>query len=267
MELPFFLPTSFGQLTAVASIPDDGVIKGPAAVMIPGGANARTRVRVLRDTATDLAARGQAALRFDYPGAGLSPGERMSWKDRELAAVVVEACEWFLGETGQEEAAIAGTCIGGLVAFRVAALYDRIHRVAVVGVPLRRGRKRRTKPRIRAGIAGMDRIGPAVAARLARSSQAGWQPGDEWQPKLLEHLTTVAERAEIRFAYGANDRPYEDYQLLKETEELSEKTRERLSVDVLPEKSLGNLLDVEQHPWVRSVLTEALSATPKRVDV
>jgi pimeloyl-ACP methyl ester carboxylesterase len=267
VEIPFFLPTSFGQLTAVASIPDDGEITGPAAVMIPGGANARTRVRVLRDTATDLAAKGQAALRFDYPGAGLSPGERMSWKDRELAIVVVEACDWFLGETGQKEAAIAGTCIGGLVAFRVAAMYERIGRVAVVGVPLRRGRKRRTKPRIRAGIAGMERIGPAVAGRLARSSQAGWQPGDEWQPKLLEHLVTVTARADVRFAYGAKDRPYEDYQLLKETDELPPAARERLSVAVLPDKSLGNLLDVEQHPWVRSVLTDALSVTPSTVDV
>lgn len=265
MEVPFFLPTTFGQVTAVASIPENGVMRGPAAIMIPGGANARTRVRVLRDTATDLAAQGQPALRFDYPGAGLSPGERMSWKDRELATVVVEACEWFLAETGQTEAAIAGTCIGGLVALRVASMYEHIRRVAVVGVPLKRGRKRKTKPRIRAGIAGMERIGPAVAGRFARSSQSGWEAG-EWQPKLLEHLQIVIPRADVEFAYGQNDRPYEDYLDLKATDQLSATDRARLQVSVLEGKSLGNLLDVEQHPWVRAVLSRSLSSASASID-
>ncbi|HEU4481079.1 MAG TPA: alpha/beta fold hydrolase [Actinomycetota bacterium] len=255
MEIPFFLPTSAGDLSAIASLPDDGVLHGPSVFLLPGD-SARNRVGVLRDVARRVADNRQPVMRFDYPGHGFSPIDATPTR-KDLIPIIVEAMDWFSTQTGLTDVAVAGTCLGARAAVMLAAADDRVTTAVSVGCPIRK--RKPVKPKVRAGLAAIDAIGGRVASHLARGSRTK-TIGEGWQKGLVEDILTAAPRARVEFVFGELDEFYADFRDLMASGDIPEEVRDELTVTVLPGEQLRGLMSVEHHSWVVDVLVESLTS-------
>ena len=220
MDIPFFLPTSAGDLSAIATLPDGDPFTGPAVFLLPGD-SARNRVNVLRDVARRVAAEGRPVMRFDYPGHGFSPTDGTPTR-KDLIPIVVEAMDWFRSLTDQEEIAVAGTCLGARAAVLLAAADPRVTTAVSVGCPVRK--RKPVKPKVRAGLAAVDAIGGRVATHLARGSRTK-KISEGWQRGLVDDIVTASPRAHLEFVFGEKDEFYKDFQDLMASGDLSEEIR------------------------------------------
>lgn len=255
MDLPFYLPTSGGDLSCVASIPEFGELKDPAVVLLPGD-NARNRVGVLRDVARGLAALQHPVLRFDYPGWGFSPTDAPGSR-KELLPIVLEAVERFRTLTSCASIAVSGTCLGARGALMVAARIPGVTNTVAVGSPIRP--RRPAGGKLAAGLATVDRIGGPMAERLAKLGSKTKVDGEGWQKGLLEDLDRAAERGRVELVFGGADEFYSDFLELSESGELPTRTLNRLVVTVLEGQQLRGLMSVEHHDWVRETLIRSLA--------
>jgi pimeloyl-ACP methyl ester carboxylesterase len=257
MEIPVFLPTSVGSLAAVATLPADGSLVGPPVVWLPGGTNPRTRDPVIRQTARDIADRGQAMLRVDYPGCGLSGGSRLS--DQDLLPVLLEACEWFRQSCGAGQITVGGSCRGAKLAIELATMTSHIGDVVSVSPPLGiRGRPRRRR-KIRAGIAALDPVGSRMTPWLAGGDRLMGREDEEWALGVLQLL--AAARARIAFIHGTEDPGSELYALLGD---LPEDLAPRISVTVRKGAQLYGFKKIADMEWLSQVLAETFQRAPAR---
>ena len=256
--IPFFLPTSRGTLSAVATLPAGVELKGPAVVMLPGDVVARARVSLLHHVAQDLARLGQPVLRFDYPGAGLAPTETVPPKD-EAAEIVSEAARWFLDATGLDRVAEAGTCMGAHLALMTAASEPRVESVVAIGCPIRPRHK--SKSRVRSSIAALDNIGTKVASRLTKGNRR--ETGEGAYREVVTSIENAATHADLRFVYGEDDDFLGDFVELRGSTELSVATQERVELSVLPGGSVRGVSGMKDYEAVRALLVESLSRTAR----
>lgn len=254
-EIPLFFPTRKGEVAGIVSLPDDGEIATTAVLLLTGDAHARTRVGVLRDVARDLAALGRPTLRFDYPGAGLS-GSESPPPQQELAAVAIDAAEWFLRETGCATLITAGHCLGARLALVVAAFNEEVIRAVAVGCPVKQRQVSRSPVRTR--LAAKPRMGPMMTGVLTRGSRS--KETGTWAPRLLEHIAAASTRADLGFIYGSEDDFYRDFVDL--LEELEPAVRSKVSVSVREGVALRALTELEHHPWVTAEIETLLGYPP-----
>ena len=252
--IPFYLPTSKETLSAVATLPADEALKGPAVVMLPGDVVARARVSLLHHVGQDLAERGQPVLRFDYPGAGLAPTEVVPPK-HEAAEIVTEAAEWFLSATGLDGAAVAGTCMGAHLALMTAAQGARVETVVAIGCPIKPRHKSRS--RVRSSIAALDSIGTKVASRLTKGRHRDL--GEGAYREVIDSIEGAAKHARLTFVYGEDDEFLDDFVQLKDSDELTPSTRENLELSVLPGGSVRGVSGIKDYDVIRRLMVDSLS--------
>ena len=105
-------------------LPDDGNVTGAVVLCPPLGYDHVLSYRAMRFVAQELAARGLAALRFDYVGEGDSVGESgVEVAPERWMASIARAVE-YLRESGTPNVALLGLGIGALLANEAAHAVD-----------------------------------------------------------------------------------------------------------------------------------------------
>lgn len=137
---PFYLGTRADASFAMFHPADEAEPSIGLVICPPFGFEEIAAHRGLRDWAVVAADAGFPALRIDFPGTGDAGGsprdpERLEAWTRSTA----RAARWLRAETGCGRIAALGLGLGGLVAFRAAALDEGVDDLALWAVP-RRGR-------------------------------------------------------------------------------------------------------------------------------
>jgi alpha-beta hydrolase superfamily lysophospholipase len=105
-------------------LPDDGKVTGGVVLCPPLGYDHVLSYRAMRFVAQELAARGLAALRFDYMGEGDSVGESgVEGAPERWMASIARAVE-YLRESGIPHVALLGLGVGALLANEAAHAVD-----------------------------------------------------------------------------------------------------------------------------------------------
>ncbi|HYU57290.1 MAG TPA: hypothetical protein VEO00_04480 [Actinomycetota bacterium] len=230
-EVPFFLPTSGGDLAAVASLPERGPLAGPPTLLLHSPFAPRPRGVAMLLLARRLADAGVPALRLDVPGSGLTPMADPDDRVRTIE-ILADAARWFAAACGEKALAVAGTCLGGRYALGVAARIPWTERVTAVAAPIRHASHRRR------GLQG-------------RRAPAPFQPG------LPEDLRALPPTAEVTFVYGDQDAMYADFLALGD----GGPADRRWEVVVRPGVRLHGFreLTIENESWVVDLLAERMA--------
>lgn len=249
-QVPFFLPSSKGELAAMAHLPAADPRPEASILLLTGGRAGR---RVVKSIADELASAGFMCLRFDYPGTGATPVTDPLPRE-ELVSVTCEVGRWWSDRTGAE-LAIVGRCLGARLGVAAAARDNAVRRVVGIYLPVT---LRTAKQRLRRGIKKLDSRGPRLASRLIQGPRVvdRTQKGDPDEATLESDLASAVD-TRFRFLYGGNDSALPAFsQLLAGTPEA---VRERVEVALLPDARLHGVPDLEHDAWVRSQVMEALS--------
>jgi pimeloyl-ACP methyl ester carboxylesterase len=255
MEVPFFVPTSFGDLAVTGAVDPAATDGGGPVLFLAGGEMPRSRNRVRVAMTRDLARTGRPAFRVDYPGAGLSPAPRL--KEEEETAALLEVVRWLCDVCGSDTIALGGTCGGALKALRLAAMEPSVDAVVAIDSPIIKRRK--SSRRVRGGLAAIDPLGGRVTSLLTGGS-AGKELEYPWFPGLIEDLEVVGPRAKVAFVYGADDAFYPDLQRLLSESPLSSDVKGRLTVEILPGAQLYGFSDPADMKWLRETVVSFLTA-------
>ncbi len=105
-------------------LPDDGQARGGVVLCPPLGYDQVIGYRALRFVGQELAARGLAALRFDYVGEGDAAGTSGSQHAPELWMSSVARAVDYLRESGVESVSLVSLGAGSLIAAAAAATVD-----------------------------------------------------------------------------------------------------------------------------------------------
>jgi alpha-beta hydrolase superfamily lysophospholipase len=105
-------------------LPADGRVRGGVVLCPPLGYDQVLGYRALRFVGQELAARGFAALRFDYVGEGDASGESGARNAPELWMSSIARAAAYLRESGVENVALLGLGAGSLLANEAAGTVD-----------------------------------------------------------------------------------------------------------------------------------------------
>lgn len=260
MDIPLFVPTTAGEMSAMASIPVSGTSQGPAVGFLPAMQAERIRFDVFRDIAHALADRGQPVISFDYPGSGLSPSRDIPRED--VASVLSEACDWFLQQTGSTELALTGSCFGGRLALAIAARNRSVTTVLAQAINLKLRKKKKVQSKVRAGIAALDVVGPRVTAPLTRGSGVRFSE-TEWDRVIVDDITKAAQNAHVHLVFGEPDPGYRDFIELAESKTIDPDVVRGIEVSVRPGEHVNLLTNSAQQLWFREIAEQSL-ATSRR---
>lgn len=261
MEMPFYVPTSFGEIAVGASLERDQESQGHPVLFMAGGEHPRGRDRVRLQIARDLASKGRPAFRIDYPGAGLSPSEGVDGED--LLQLLLEVVAWIRDICSAERIAVGGTCRGAAHAVALAARDSSINSVVAVDCPIMtrlRKTRRRVAGRLRAGIAAIDPIGTRATPLLVGGGRNETQDLT-WSPPLMEALEAASATANICFVYGGNDVFYGHLQRLIAEGPLPAEVTRRWTVEVRPDAQLYGFSEPADMKWLREVVVAFLLST------
>lgn len=253
MEVPFFVPTTLGDLAGIASLPASGRLRSPAVVLLPGGRNPRTRGRADLDAARRVATSGHPVLRLDYPGNGLSP--RADFDLDERAESLLEASVWWKRLCEVDGLVLGGFCRGARFSLQLAALSSEITAVVAIGLPVAGRTMSATKVEI--GLAAIDSVGKRLAPALARSTSRKSFVG--WKDATIADLSIAGARADIVLLYGADDHFYTDFLELLESGGLPDEVTGRLDVRIRPGCQVYGNSKIEDLRWIADTVFDAIA--------
>src|SRR5947207_556537 len=193
---PVYVRHGTEQLAAILTVPAHP--RGLVALLQGFGATRSHRNRLWTWISTDLAGRGIASVRFDYPGMGDSTGEPgwdLSTPPTEAAARVVDVACRMLGANEYE---VAGNCIGARMGLAIGAADPRRTSVAVVLPGTLDGVLDPEPPG-----SGVDRIATALqpAPLLARAVRGLARRRAEHRVRLAPDIGVVLARKPVFFFF------------------------------------------------------------------
>jgi pimeloyl-ACP methyl ester carboxylesterase len=116
---PVFVPVDGAHVAATICLPD-GRARGLAVLLQGFGAMRSHRNRLWTRTSADLAARGIASVRLDYPGLGDSTGTRVHSMRQPPVRAVTAAIKVALDAAGVDSYCVVGNCLGARTALLIA---------------------------------------------------------------------------------------------------------------------------------------------------
>jgi dienelactone hydrolase len=223
-ELPVYLPSPSGHLSAVLALPAAG--EGPpdvGVVLLSGSHIPRSNKNGMwTRAARDLAALGAATLRMDEDGAGESEGVPDRWPISRISPAIPAAGVRFLvEEVGASRVLISATCYGARLAIAGAAEETAVEGVLFAAAPVM-------------GHGG-HRWPVRQARRVMRKVGLHASGAPSISPKFLDPFLSFLPRGRVHFLYGDRD-PFlqEIRELLERLEEEIRPHREHLSLEVIP---------------------------------
>ena len=247
-DIPFYIPTSVGDLAAIARVPPTG-IDGPPLLLLAGRDSPRSKERVRWEIARDLAGVGRPCFRVDYPGVGLSSTRALS---TELTVdVLLEVAAWIRTVCETSKIAVGGMCAGAITAVSLAARDPAIDSVLAVSLPffLRdRSRFDIHVERARAAIAAVDPIGTRRVERLEKRRR---NRRLEWRPGLREDLVNATTTARVGLLYGTEDAYYWDFVAGREDGRIPPEVIDGCSLLVCDDARLYLSTETSAMEWLR----------------
>jgi hypothetical protein len=224
-ELPVYLPSSSGHLSAVLALPAAGDgLPDVGVVLLSGSHIPRSNKNGMwTRAARDLAALGAATLRMDEDGAGESEGVPDRWPiSRITPAIPAAGVRFLVEEVGVSRVLIAATCYGARLAIAGAAEETAVEGVLFAAAPVMDLGGRRWPARQARRV--MRRVGLLHAPRPPAIS-----------PKFLDPFLRFLPRGRVHFLYGDRDQfLHEVRRMLGSLEERIRPHRERISLEVIP---------------------------------
>ncbi|CAN5254336.1 hypothetical protein BH11ACT5_BH11ACT5_22680 [soil metagenome] len=261
-------------------LPADGRVRGAVVLCPPLGYDQVLGYRALRFVGQELAARGIAALRFDYVGEGDASGESGSRNAPELWMSSIARAAAYLRESGVENIALLGLGAGSLLANEAAGTVDAT--ALVLWDPELSGRRFLRKQRSLFELTVGDHGGPndpdALLSLKLHAEANAWLSAREITPASLPvgvDTLIVGRRANdenpgtVRLTAGLPARA--EYRSVTGQEELLEAPS---ALAVLPEETIAGMADwlAERFPaasvridpvvTVRAVVATAPDGTP-----
>jgi pimeloyl-ACP methyl ester carboxylesterase len=126
---PVFVPHGHDHLSAVVTVPGEQDPRSLVVLLQGLGAPRSHKNRFWTRMARDLAARGIASVRTDYPEFGDSTGT-LDGRSYPFTAEAMAVAEFALEATGVESYGVAGNCLGAWTGFAMASADPRCVAVA-----------------------------------------------------------------------------------------------------------------------------------------
>jgi dienelactone hydrolase len=199
IEIPYWVPLGATSIAACLTVPPEST-RLVALLQVGGGVPRTHRNRAWVHAARQLAERGVATLRMDYPGTGDSTGEAVMSLERPPAEAVIAVIEHARTVTGIERLGVAGQCLGVRTAIEAASAIAACDRLALV-MPVT----------VRPALHGSD--GPRMSAvrratagrlrRLKRRARQRWDHLDMWRGAALDPaIEAIAGHADVLLLHG-----------------------------------------------------------------
>lgn len=262
MDLPFYVPTSVGDLAAIGRVPDEG-IGGPPVLLLAGRDSPRSKERVRWDIARDLAVVGRPCFRVDYPGVGLSAAPAAAAE--QTVEVLGEAATWIRTACGASNIAVGGMCAGAISAVSLAARDPAIDVVVAVSLPFfvrDRSPLDTHVERARAAIAAVD---PAGRRRSGRPEKRRRNRPSRWRSGLREDLATATTTARVGLFYGTEDAYYRDFVAGREDGRIPDEIIDRCSLVVRDDARLYLSTIRADMDWLRERVVLFVTGAPHHV--
>ncbi|CAN5716974.1 hypothetical protein BH18ACT17_BH18ACT17_06850 [soil metagenome] len=198
-EVPFWVTHSGVSVAALLTLPPRSR-RLVALLQVGGGVPRFHRNRAWVHAARQLAARGVATVRMDYPGTGDSTGAAALNLERPPVDAVTAVVEAARLATGIERLGVVGQCLGVRTAIDLATVIEACDRLALV-MPVTMG------PALRGSAGpGMRAVRKATAGRLGRLKRRARQHRDRRELQrgadLNPALATLVERADVLVLHG-----------------------------------------------------------------
>jgi len=130
-EFPMFVPTTDGQIATVLTVPQEeprGLV-----ILLHGLGSGRSNLnRLWTITGRDLADRGLATVRMDYPAVGDSTGTFHGQLEDPPVEEVETVARFILELLPVPRVAVVGECLGARTAFRLAPRLPQLSSIGVV---------------------------------------------------------------------------------------------------------------------------------------
>jgi len=250
-------------------LPEDGLVRGGVVLCPPLGADHVIGYRALRFVGQQLAARGIAALRFDYVGEGDASGPSGAANAPELWISSIARAAAYLRESGVENVALLGLGAGSLLANEAAGTVDAT--ALVLWDPELSGRrflrKQRSLFELTVGTLGGPSDPDALLSLKLHADASAWLSAREITPASLPvgvDTLIVGRRANdespatVRLRSGLPARA--EYRSVTGQEELLEAPS---SLAVLPEETIAAMADwlVQRFPAASRAIDPVVSDT------
>ena len=199
LEIPYWVPHAGTSIATCLTLPAEPT-RLVALLQVGGGVPRTHRNRAWVHAARQLADRGVATLRMDYPGTGDSTGEAALSLERPPVDAVVAVIEHAQRVTGIDRVGVAGQCLGVRTAIEAASAIEACDRLALVmPVTLRPALRGSEGPRLAA-------VRKATAGRLRRLKRRARQRWDRLDVRRGAHLDpaigVIASHADVLLLHG-----------------------------------------------------------------
>jgi pimeloyl-ACP methyl ester carboxylesterase len=252
VEIPYWVPHGDTAIAVCLTVPPDAT-RLVALLQVGGGVPRTHRNRAWVYAARQLAERGVATLRMDYPGTGDSTGEASLSLERPPADAVIEVIDHARRVTGIDRIGVAGQCLGVRTAIEAASAISACDSlVLVMPVTLRPALRGSDGPRlavVRKATAGRLR-------RLKRRARQRWDHLDVRRGASLDPaIETVTSRADLLLLHGGTSasRAWLD---ARAAELSAASPRHRVQMQALPTIGASGFRALDVQVATRAALTE-----------
>jgi len=258
-EYPAFVPFHREHMAAVFTVPDEAP-RGLVLLVTGTGAVRSHRFQMWTRTARRLADQGIASVRLDYVGMGDSTGKILDWNWSIVPQLLEESAAVLrtgMDVLGLDRVAVAGNCLGSLLALYVAAEVPECVGSVAILTPLYEVNaltdfRRRARQWKMASFIKSAPLGQRLLVRPVRRLEGRFNPG------VGERFGLALAHGPMLFMYGDQDDSWSRRVRVRLGELLARvpsEYRKRFELEVIPDVLLSGFesLELQRHTIDRVV--------------